>query len=178
MVKLKADFVGDAIAQVRHDLRKEWGAEIDGIDDRNILIHYVDSQRRKFEPHPREIKLADDFNCPSAQETGWKALQSKVRNGEDLGPHLSTNHVSLFNRDGLLNEWGVHHFHLGTKAHPRRPYYVERDGPVVFALVDERMFYAINVYNRARSGATSENTTATPPLPRRTARFMEQLEGA
>lgn len=147
MVKLKADFVADAIAQLRRDMRKEWGAEIDGIDDRNILIHYLDSQRRRIASLPREIKQADDFKCPSAQEIGWKALQDKVRSGEDLGPHLSTGHASLFNRDGLLNEWGVHHFHFGTKPHAKKPNYVERGGPVVFALVDESTFYAINVYD-------------------------------
>lgn len=149
MPKLDAHFVNDAIAHARHQLRTEWGAEIDQIDDRNILIHYFDSQRRRIQSSSRVVEVADDFACPSALEMGWQALQRKVRNGDDLGPHLSTSHDTLFNRDGLLNEWGVHHFHLGTNPHPKKPYYVERAGPLVFALVDDRIFYAINVYNHS-----------------------------
>ena len=155
MPKLKADFVSDAVAWARRAMRKEWGAEIDPIDDRNILIHYFDSQRRRITSTPREVRVADDFICPSALEIGWNALQRKVRNGDDLGPHLSTAHAGLFNWDGLLNEWGVHHFHLGTKPHAKRPYYVERHGPVVFALVEARTFCAINVYHHSEWEETS-----------------------
>jgi hypothetical protein len=69
-----------------------------------------------------------------------------VRKGEDLNPHLSLGHASLFNPDGLLAEWGVHHFHLGTEPHPTNPYYVNRSDSTVFALVDDNALCAINVY--------------------------------
>lgn len=130
----------------RKHLTNEWSAEASGIDDRSILIHFFDSQRRRIAARPRAIKIADDFSCPSIQLESWESLQAKVLKGDDLVPHLSTGHTSLFNTDGLLNEWGVHHFHLGMHAHPHKPNYVERSGPVVFAMVDESTFYAINVY--------------------------------
>jgi hypothetical protein len=90
--------------------------------------------------------MADDFACPPDQQSGWSALQQKIRNGDDLGPHMSTRHKSLVNRDGLLNEWDVHHFHLGMNPHPRDPNFTARTGPVVFALVEQDVFRAINVY--------------------------------
>src|SRR5208283_4718855 len=87
-----------------------------------------------------------DFHCPSKEETGWKVLQDKIVSGQDLNPHLSKLHRSLFNADGLLAEWGVDHFHLGTEPDPNNPRYVKRDGPLVFALVNDSAFYAINTY--------------------------------
>jgi hypothetical protein len=92
------------------------------------------------------VKIADEFNCPAGDLAGWKALQQKVLNGEDLNPHLSKRHASLFNNDGLLAEWGVHHFHLGTGPDRNDPSFVRRTGPLVFALVDDEVFCAINVF--------------------------------
>jgi hypothetical protein len=146
MARLKADFEADLKAHARRVLTAEWGSEIAAINDANILIHFFDAQRRRIAAHPRTIEIADDFACPPDQQGGWTALQQRIRNGDDLGPHMSTRHKSLVNRDGLLNEWGVHHFHLGMNPHPRDPNYIERTGPVVFALVEQDVFRAINVY--------------------------------
>ncbi len=51
-------------------------------------------------------------------------LQEDVRNGLDINPRLSKRHSSLPNPDGLLAEWGVHHFHFRVAADPRNPDYV------------------------------------------------------
>jgi hypothetical protein len=59
---------------------------------------------------------------------------------------MSRRHASLGNLDGLLNEWGVHHFHLGTEMTTDGSGLVVRTGPVVFARVADDDFYAINVY--------------------------------
>jgi hypothetical protein len=92
---------------------------------------------------------ADDFHCPAGLLSGWYALRQKVIDGDDLGPHLSQRHSTLTNLDGLLNEWGVCHFHLGTYWDPRNPGLVKRTGPLVFALVTDDDFYAINVHSHA-----------------------------
>jgi hypothetical protein len=146
MRKLKADFEADLKAHARSVLAADWGFEIAAIRDKNILIHFFDADRRRIAAHPRTVETADDFSCPPVQQSGWKTLQEKICNGDDLRPHMSTGHKSLVNRDGLLNEWGVHHFHLGLNPHPRDPNYIERTGPVVFALVEPDVFRAINVY--------------------------------
>jgi hypothetical protein len=146
MVKLKANFESDLIAHARRNLTARWGPKIERIKDRDILIYFFDSLRRQIATRPRDIKIADDFKCPSARENNWKTLQQKVRRGEDLNIHLSERHASLFHRDGLLNEWGAHHFHLGIKPQPKKPNYVKRSDPLVFALVTESTFYAINFY--------------------------------
>ena len=150
MVKLKADFKSDWIAQLRAHMIQLQGwnaAEVASLGDGDIPDYYFESLRRRPAPRARVLKIADDFSCPPTQEAGWRILQDKVRKGEDLSPHLSYRHASLFNNDGLLAEWGVHHFHLGTEPDPKNPSYAKRTGPLVYVLVDDTTFCAINVYS-------------------------------
>jgi hypothetical protein len=88
-------------------------------------------------------KVVDNFRD---QIAGWKLLQNKVLKGDNLNPHLSKTDASLKNKDGLLAGWGVHHFHLGKTPDPKDSFYVKRTPPLVYALVDDRVFCAINVY--------------------------------
>jgi hypothetical protein len=124
MVKLKGNFEADWIAHLRAHLTQVqgWDAnEVASLDDSEIPSNFFEGLRRKLAPQARVLKVADDFQCSPTESTGWNALQDKVRMGEDLNPHLSNRHASLFNNDGLLAEWGVHHFHLGTKPDPKIP---------------------------------------------------------
>lgn len=150
MPKLKANFVADWNAHLRSCLISEqrWSAnEVVALQDEYVASYYFDAQRRRIAISPRTIRVADSFSCPLDQEIGWAILQEKIRNGEDINPHLSDRHASLHNRDGLLAEWGVHHFHLGTIPYPKNPIYVDRTGPLLFARVEHKIFYAINVYD-------------------------------
>ena len=148
MVKINIDFLSDWITHLRACLIQQgWNAaEVDKLLDADVPENYFESRRRRVPTVPRILKISDHFHCPAAHKAGWEALQNKVRNGEDLNPHLSERHACLSNRDGLLAEWGVHHFHLGTEPSPRNPAYVTRTGPLVYALVDDASFCAINVY--------------------------------
>ena len=145
----KGNFEADWIAQLRTHLTQVqgWDAnEVASLDDRDVRTYFFEARRRKLAPRARVLKVADDFQCSPTESTGWEALQNKVRKGEDLNPHLSNRHASLFNNDGLLAEWGVHHFHLGIKPDPKNPAYTERTGPLVYVLVDDLTFCAINIY--------------------------------
>jgi hypothetical protein len=48
--------------------------------------------------------------------------------------------------DGLLNEWGVHHLHLGADLLSDGSGRFERTAPLLFARITDDDFYAINVY--------------------------------
>jgi hypothetical protein len=86
-------------------------------------------------------------------------------------PHLSFRHASLLNRDGLFAEWGVHHFHLGTAPSIKNPAYIERTGPLVYALVDDDTFYAINVYGHNDFEESDILETLHRNWPERIARY-------
>jgi len=149
MPRLIANFQADWIAQLRSYLINVQGwpaAEVASLDDRDVRFRYFDAQRRRIAATPRVLKIADDFSCPSGHQAGWEALQEEVRRGDDVNRRLSKRHASLLNPDGLLAEWGVHHFHLGVTPDLNDPAYMGRTGPLLYALVRDRTFFAINVY--------------------------------
>jgi hypothetical protein len=146
MATLVADFRADLQAMARQHLTADWAPEVAQISDDDVLIAYFDALRRRPAVRPRKIWIADDFACPPEYQAGWEQLQKKVTDGEDLRPHLSRGHARLGTLDGLLNEWNVHHLHLGTAPSPRDPSLIERSGPVLFARITGDDFYAINVY--------------------------------
>src|ERR1700760_855441 len=135
MTTLVADFRADLQAMARQHLTADWGTAVAAISDEDILIAYFDALRRRPAMRPRKIWIADDFACPPGYRAGWEQLQKKVIGGGDFGPHLSKGHARLGTLDGLLNEWNVHHLHLGTAPSPRDPYLIERSGPVLFARI-------------------------------------------
>lgn len=155
MATLIADFRADLQAMARQHLTAEWGAAVAAISDDDVLIAYFDALRRRPSMRPRKIWIADDFSCPPEYQAGWEQLQKKVADGEDLRPHLSRGHARLGTLDGLLNEWNVHHLHLGMVPSPRDPSLIERSGPVLFARITSDDFYAINVYTHGDWEQTS-----------------------
>jgi hypothetical protein len=146
MVKLRAGFRSDLMAMARKQLAADWGTETAQLSDDEILINFFDSIRRRPSIRPRRLWVADDFRCPPEHEGGWKALQLAVIGGKDLRPHLSSRHANLNTLDGLLNEWGVHHLHLGTAIVLGASTRVERSGAVLFARITDDDFFAIDIY--------------------------------
>lgn len=146
--RLKANFEADWIDHLRQCLARSAGwrsDEVSGLEDRYVPVHYFDSLRRKIGAMPRTLKFADDFFCPMEHMVGWRELQKKVQKGQDINPYLSKRCESLFNADGLLNDWGVHHFHLGTTSDSTNPAYMSRTGPLLYALVTDSIFCAIGI---------------------------------
>lgn len=139
MPRLKANFEADWLSHLREHMINVQGwsaAQVSAFEDGDVCVRYFDALRRRFAAVPRTVKAADDFVCPPEHQTGWNALQEKVRKGQDINPYLSKRHSSLLNLDGLLAEWGVHHFHLGIAAAPKNPAYImARTGPLLYALV-------------------------------------------
>jgi hypothetical protein len=123
-----------------------WGPEVGQIPDARVLSSFVDSFRRRAAIRPRKLWIADNFQCPPEHSQGWTILRQKIVDGEDPGPNLGRGHSSLDMLDGLLNEWGVHHLHLGTSPPAGGSSYVTRTGPVLFARITDHDFHAINVY--------------------------------
>lgn len=146
MSRIIADFKSDWHDQLLEQMRSIWGDQVEEIKRDELPFRFFDSLRRDISPRPRRIEIADNFVCPAGFENGWKNLQKKIEAGESLKPHQSKAHRSISNQDGLLDDWGVHHFHLGIKPHPLFPDLVERTPPVIFALVTDEIFYAINTY--------------------------------
>jgi hypothetical protein len=119
------------------------GIEIDqAIPIDKIPYIYFNFMKRMIIQRPRKIMKANDFTCPTDLLSGLNNLESKIINGDDLTPHLSKR-VSM-NYEGvdyLLNDWGIHHLHLGITMENG---YVNRTDPVLFCKVTEDIIYFID----------------------------------
>jgi hypothetical protein len=150
--QLKANFQEDWISHIRKCMITVQGWHTrctEALNDNDGYYSYFDTLRlqRKIPAIPRSIKISDNFNCPSIHQAGWEILQQKVQSGQDINPYLSKKHASPTNADGLLAEWGVHHFHLGTTPDPINPNYMARTGPLLYAFIADGLFCAIDVFS-------------------------------
>lgn len=96
---------------------------------------------------PRKVRLSNEFNCPAPLQPALNEIKRKAEAGEDLRPHLSTGILRIDQEDLLMNDWGIHHFHLCTAPHKTLPDFTERTKELLFALVTDDVFYMINVFD-------------------------------
>lgn len=137
----------------RADLRVIIEAELDVLGyepDPNLTLHkltnlYFDALTRRIAVKPRQVVRARDFTCPPAHATGLAQLVTDIEAGADLAPRLSRSLDEFEFIDGMLVEWGIYHFHLGTTPHPRRPGLVQSTGDLVYAIVSADTVYFLAV---------------------------------
>lgn len=142
-MKLKADFVGDWLAILKDILENHWGYDLTGVSDDEIPYVYFNAEQRRPDQRARKVILSSEFECPVNLQAGWARLKSLIESGQDITPNLSKLVKQLRNKDSMLNDWGVHHFHLGNNIQGG---FIDRTGPLLFALITEDNFYAIGVY--------------------------------
>jgi len=123
------DFKSDYSEIVRHHLNN-FGYTGLPDDLRSLLKIYYNYQRRIVEPVSRKIMIPDGFSCPPEVNQGFNALLEKIREGSDLSPHLSTKLKRADYNDMLLNDWDIHHLHLGEIIESDG--FVNRTGLVLF----------------------------------------------
>ena len=136
--------------RLKHSLASIFKKEIDelGFDtsklnnDEDVLHAYCSYSHRLLEKKPRTIHKADTFVCPEEVKDGLAWLESKIEKGESLNPHLNTA-IQKDKLDGLLYDWGIHHLHLGLKYETTG--FVERTGPVIFAVFRRDDVYFVDV---------------------------------
>lgn len=144
---INIDLLRDCEDMAYKNVSKVWGEEKSSkIERERIILHYFNAMMRVvISKKPRKLILSKNFNVERSVERGWRDFKSKIIKGGDLMPHLSKGHKNPKNKDELLNEWDVHHFHLGTKYKSNG--LVERTGVMLLAVVTEDIFYAIGMYD-------------------------------
>ena len=79
-----------------------------------MLVAYLGVNRRLVAPQPRRVVKAENFFCPPEHVTALSQIEKKLRDGENIVQNLSTKIRNATYNDALLNDWGIHHLHLGT----------------------------------------------------------------
>ena len=118
--------------------------DVSGIDDDAELMRvYFGVCRRLISPQPRQILKAKDFLCSAEHNAALTQIEQLTHDGGDLAPYLSKTIMDLNYNDALLNDWGIHHLHLGTKVESDG--FVERDGPLLFCRFEDKDAYFIAI---------------------------------
>lgn len=142
-MKLIMDFKADWHDTLKEIMSKEWGMDTTGLTT-DVPVHYFNAAQRRISARPRTLLVSDTFRCPVEHQAGWDLIQQKVKNGQDLIPHLSKLIEKTTKTDLMLSDWGVYHLHLGTQIENG---FVKRAGPLLFARISGEYFYAIGVYD-------------------------------
>lgn len=150
MYELKLDFSKDWTRYLKKQLENV-GYKT-GTKDTDIHYQYFNLMNRLVGVKPRKVLVSKDFNIPEGYEDAIQAIRVKIEKGEDINSHLSTSLLDSNYNDGLLNDWGIYHLHLGTKLKKirnkgsrRKGVFVERTGPLLFMRFDKEKAYMINV---------------------------------
>jgi hypothetical protein len=142
-MSLEIDFYSDWIEILRNEL-VQMGHPVPAVKDpHEIALMYFDEYARRVKPKPRKVWKSKEFQCPMELQAGLDLLETKVIAGGDLTPHLSRKILKPGFQDGLLNDWGIQHFHLGTQV--RSDGLIESTKEVLFARVTETDFYEIRI---------------------------------
>ncbi|KRB49790.1 hypothetical protein ASE04_14350 [Rhizobium sp. Root708] len=110
-----------------------------------IIRSYANVRNRRVPQRPRRVHKAA-YSVPAHLVAGEQAFLSAVAVGADLRPYQSTRLEKADFNDGMLNDFGIQHFHLGIGQHPTKPGFMARTEPVLFALVRDDDFYSLGCY--------------------------------
>ncbi|MGJ3349495.1 hypothetical protein AAZR23_08365 [Morganella sp. Je.2.23] len=145
-MKINYDLIHDWHELLRDVLKNKYGFDdtaINSLSEEDLSFKVIYFEERNIISKPRTIYESFVFNCPPDMLDGWNKLKKSIANGDNLTPYLSKGINNLDYQDKMLNEWGIHHFHLGVNMSGG---FIERTGPLLFAFVTEQDFYAINIY--------------------------------
>lgn len=109
-----------------------------------VVRKYLGVLHRTIPTRPRLVLQSAEFVCRQELENGYAEIKRKATAGESLMPHQSRLLDDPDYSDPLLNDWGVHHLHLGTVT--ARHGYVVRTDELLFARVTDHHLYSIQIY--------------------------------
>lgn len=113
--------------------------------DREVSHAYFNVHKRMVEPVPRAILKSQTFTCPQDLQAGLVEVENKITAGTSLRPNLSKRLTDLDYDDPMLNDWGIHHIHLGTVIGASG--FTDRTGPLLFARFDRSNAYLLGVFD-------------------------------
>jgi hypothetical protein len=145
MLEVNADFLADWCEMQKAELAR-LGYTLKPTDTAETTsLAFYSVQRRTISQKRRTVVQSRELSCPHEFRVGLNIVLKGAARGLDLTPHQSKGLLRAESTDALLNDWRIHHLHLGTSPDPRDPAFVHRTGPVLFAYVTDDTLYAIDV---------------------------------
>jgi hypothetical protein len=107
------------------------------------VISFFSFKTRLVESKPRKIKYSSKFVMPTDNEliAGVKLLERNISMGINLFPHLSRRIFDTTFTDGMLFDWGIHHFHIGIKEDKKNPQLIQGKNEIIYGFVTDTVIY-------------------------------------
>ncbi len=153
------NFKSDLIDIVKHYFATEGISFEEKGDASDFAANYSEMRIRRIDPRPRDVhfsreihnslgKLADESDRDkrdSAMEAWHTVFHLRVlfESGRRVTPHLSRNVSNSTSDDGILWDFGMHHFHLSRKL--EKSGFVERSDYLLFAIVADTEVFFVDV---------------------------------
>lgn len=154
-MEIEIDLLRDLGVLVRQSLT-EAGYDVSPIetDDHQLaLVTWNKVNRYAIKPQPRQVLKARGFSA-QGHEAGIEILENAIRKGDTLHRHMTKRVADIVARDGLLDDWDIHHLHLGTEI-DKNSGLIERTNHILLCRFDDECAYFIMV---APHGARAPNT--------------------
>jgi hypothetical protein len=142
---IQIDFVSDWKEEMVKEMKEEGIQTSNTLSKDSLIIRYFTYLRKKGVPQSRNVYISKEFKCPPEHEKGLEKLIKVLKNGGDISPYLSKQIDNLTFNDGMFNDWGILHLHLGEEMEEGN-IYIERTGPLLFAYFKDNNAYLINVF--------------------------------
>ncbi|MBI9033148.1 MAG: hypothetical protein JEZ03_01625 [Bacteroidales bacterium] len=114
------------------------------------LFQYFNFHFKYIHKKPREVELSTELKESSLYveyQAILSIIESKIKDGDNLNPYQSKNLIKADYDDGLFNDWGIHHLHLGIKKDDRMPYFIARSDKLLFVRFEKNKAYLIGVFS-------------------------------
>ncbi|OCH17760.1 hypothetical protein [Aliivibrio logei] len=115
---------------------------------------YMNLLNREISPIPRMVFMSKNLDCPLECKDGFDALVNGFKLGFNINAYLSSNLKDASYNDSFLNDFGLHHFHLGTGIceSGKSKGFINRTGPILIAYVTEESVYFLRVSKHGKGG--------------------------
>ena len=135
--------------------------------DVNALVaHYFEMLKRRIAPIPRKVHFSKEILDSLGQLSRQADLQQHkeaaeawgvvfdisylLKVGENVNAFLSKNITRAASLDGLLWDFGMHHFHLSKKV--KQSGFIKRSDYLLFAIVTQDNVYCVDVRPHPQQG--------------------------
>lgn len=116
---------------------------VDVTDDHELVRGYFGVCRRLISLEPRHILTSKNFSCIPEHRNALTEIEQLILDGGDLSPYLSKKIANFNYNDPLLNDWGIHHLHLGTEV--EQDGFINRTGPLLYCRFEGDYAYFIDI---------------------------------
>lgn len=159
LMDLRADLRAQILARLPHDRGDAATvAELSDMSLPNLLIRYHNWLHRLVKPVPRSVHYSREFTASlptSPHSAAITDIADAIQKGRDLAPRLSKgirygylagSTSASADKDPMLNDWGVHHLHLGNWLDQKNPSFIARTGDLLFVIFRPKAAYLLNIF--------------------------------